>query len=59
MTARANRFRQMDVTRALRGARAAGYDDVRVVLGPDGTMSILTGKLAENGARNSFDELMQ
>lgn len=35
-------FRQSDVTRALRGARAAGVDVGRVEIGPDGKIVVYT-----------------
>lgn len=41
MTDRA-RFRQADVTRALKGAIAAGFTDPRIIIQPDGTIEIVT-----------------
>ena len=41
MTERA-RFRQADVTRALKGAIAAGFTEPRIVIQPDGTIEIIT-----------------
>lgn len=55
MTAPA-RFRQSDVTRAIKAARAAGADDVRVELEPNGKLVILTGQLAK-GERNPWDDV--
>jgi hypothetical protein len=40
MTDRA-RFRQADVTRALKGAKAAGFSEVRLIIQPDGTMELI------------------
>lgn len=40
MTDRA-RFRQADVTRALRGAKAAGFSEVRLIIQPNGTMELI------------------
>jgi hypothetical protein len=52
-------FQQRDITRALRGARAAGYEDVRIEIRPDGTMIITTGMMAEAGPRrNPFDDVL-
>ena len=52
-------FKQSDMTRAFKCAREAGYDDVRVDVSPDGTMSVIVGSAAKvAGRRNSFDELM-
>ncbi len=52
-------FQQRDVTRALRGAKAAGYEDVRVEFKPDGTMVVLAGKLAQTEKpRNPFDDVL-
>jgi hypothetical protein len=55
MTAPA-RIRQADLTRALKAAKAAGFDDVRVDITPAGTLSVLTGKLAETAEPNPWDE---
>lgn len=40
MTAR-SRFTQADVTRAIKGARAAGFRNVKVEIDPDGTIRII------------------
>ena len=59
MTAPA-RIRQADLTRALKAAKAAGFDDVRVDITPAGTLSVLTGELAKpGGERNPWDEVEQ
>lgn len=44
MTDRA-RFRQADVTRALKGAVAAGFAEPRLIIHPDGTIELLTGTI--------------
>lgn len=52
-------FQQRDVTRALRGAKAAGYEDVRIEILPSGAMVVLTGKLAQTEKpRNPFDDVL-
>jgi hypothetical protein len=48
------RFRQADLTRALKAALAVAAD-VRVELEPDGKMVILTGQLAK-GEKNPWDD---
>jgi hypothetical protein len=54
------KFRQVDVTRALKGAAAAGYDDARVEITPEGCVVVIVGKAAAAPAhRNSFDELLR
>jgi len=58
VTARAV-FRQIDVTRAMRAAKAAGVDDFKITLAPDGNIVILAGRAARDSATgNSFDDLM-
>lgn len=54
MTAPA-RIRQADLTRALKAAKAAGFDDVRVDITPTGRLSVLTGKLAQQAEPNPWD----
>jgi len=36
------RFKAADLTRALKGARAAGFEPKQVQIGPDGTISLCT-----------------
>lgn len=58
MTERA-RFTQADVTRALKGAKLAGFRSPRVILRPNGEIEILGSDDApneENG--NSWDDLL-
>lgn len=53
------KFKQIDVTRALKGARAAGYDDVRIDI-VDGRFTLIAGKAATvPSERNSFDVLLR
>jgi hypothetical protein len=41
-------FRQSDVSKAVRGAQAAGVEIARVEIGPDGRIILVTGKPVEN-----------
>lgn len=53
-------FRQRDLTRALRGAQAAGVELARVEIGRDGRIIMDFGKPTEaqdaNGERNELDD---
>lgn len=54
------KFKQVDVTRALKGAIAAGYHDAQVKLAPDGCIFVSVGKAAsqvEN--KNPWDEVIE
>jgi hypothetical protein len=54
------KFKQIDVTRVLKGARAAGCDDVRIEIAADGGLTVITGKAAAlPTSKNSFDELLR
>jgi hypothetical protein len=51
-------FRQSDVTRAVRGARAAGIEIARVEIDPEGPQSkitIIAGKPESQTAENDLD----
>jgi hypothetical protein len=52
-------FRQTDVTRAIKGARAAGIDVARIEIGNDGKIVILPMQSAPalEAARNEWDEV--
>lgn len=50
------RFRQSDVTRALKACEAAGLSDAKVVLEPDGKITIMTGRFANDDEPNPWDE---
>jgi hypothetical protein len=56
MTARAA-FKQSDVTKALKAAKAAGVEDVRVELEPGGKIVIMAGRFAERADQaNPWDD---
>lgn len=56
MSARAARFKEIDITRAIKAVGKAGIRDVRVEIETDGRMVIITGDAAKLPARkNSFD----
>jgi len=42
------RFKQADVTRAMKAAKSAGFDNVRVTIGVDGTIDVIVGKAAND-----------
>jgi hypothetical protein len=48
-------FRQADVTRAIRGARAAGVDKVRIEITRDGKLVIIAGDELEPKESNEWD----
>lgn len=49
-------FKQSDLTRAAKGAVAAGLKVGSAVIGPDGTIKLIFGDGATRSA-NSFDEI--
>jgi hypothetical protein len=54
-------FRQSNLTRALKGTRAAGIDVERIEIDKDGKIVIITGKPDEGGngeASNPWDEVL-
>ncbi|MGR6327704.1 hypothetical protein ACU5AX_01425 [Sphingomonas sp. XXL09] len=57
MSARA-RFRQEDVTRALKGAVAAGMRVGRIEIEPNGRIVILSETAAPTADRNSWDDVL-
>lgn len=57
MTAPA-RFRQADITRAIRAAKAAGAAEVRVEIEPGGKIIIMTGRAAAPESSNPWDEVI-
>ncbi len=54
---RAVPFRQRDVSRALRAARAAGVEIARVEIGTDGRIILVPSKPVENGPSATEDDL--
>lgn len=54
-------FKQIDITRAIRGARAAGAENVRIELSPDGRMIVQTVPTAADSQAfsNPWDEVLQ
>jgi len=59
MSARAA-FKEIDVTRAIRGARKAGCDAVKITIAPNGEMIIFAGTSSvEATNENSFDRKMR
>jgi hypothetical protein len=51
-------FRQTDVTRAIKGARAAGIDVARIEIEKDGRIVILPTQSASTPPRNEWDEAL-
>jgi hypothetical protein len=51
-------FRQSDVTRAIRAARAAGVENVRVDITKDGKISIIVGAAAKQAAQVTPEEII-
>lgn len=56
MARRPSNFRQSDVERAVKAARAAGLDVGGVEVAPDGTIRVMTATQAPAGASNPFDQ---
>jgi hypothetical protein len=56
MARRTLKFRQQDVTRALKGTVAAGVDVSRVEIDKDGTIVIVAGKPTEVGENDGASE---
>lgn len=47
MTAPA-RFKQSDIRRAMKAAEGLGFDEVRVVVGPDGKIEVIARKASND-----------
>ena len=58
MANRPAQFRQADVKRAVKGARAAGLDVAKVVVAPDGQISIFIGTDHNDRADAALNEWM-
>lgn len=54
MTAPA-RFRQADIVRAFKAAKASGYEQVRVKVGVDGALEIIVGDAANDSEPVELD----
>jgi hypothetical protein len=52
------RFRQVDVTRALKGAEAAGFRIGRIEIDRDGKIVILSDSAPATDAVNEWDEVL-
>jgi hypothetical protein len=48
-------FRQVDLTRAVRGAKAAGLEVTRVEIGPDGRIVLSAGKIEPPANESELD----
>jgi hypothetical protein len=59
MPVRRSPFRQIDIERAIKAAKAAGIVDYRVELEPSGKLVLVAGAAAGISDRNSFDGLME
>lgn len=57
--ASAARFKQADLTRAVRGVEAAGVRVGRIEIDPNGKIVILSEKTGKPGAANEWDEVLQ
>jgi hypothetical protein len=55
MAARRSPFRQIDIQRVIKAAKAAGASDIRVELEPNGKLVLVTGAAARQSSGNSFD----
>lgn len=51
-------FKQADVTRAFKGAQAAGLRDVIVRIAPNGSIEIVPVKPGPSRASNSWDDVL-
>ncbi len=51
--------KQSDLTRYAKAMRAAGYEDFRVDIEPDGKVSIVTGKTDDESRPNPCDRLLK
>lgn len=56
MTAKRATFRQADLTRAVKAARAAGLDVARIEINPDGKIVLEQSRETISGPSNAFDE---
>lgn len=52
-------LKQSELTRYAKAMRAAGFEEFRVDVKPDGTVSIITGKADEVTGPNPCDRLLK
>ncbi|WP_155263072.1 hypothetical protein [Sphingomonas segetis] len=55
MPRRPSLFRQVDIERAIKAAKATGATEVRIELEPCGKLVLVTGPAARAPSGNSFD----
>ena len=53
------RLKQSDLTRYAKGLRAAGYEEFRVEVEPNGKHTIIAGKVEEGRSGPNPDELLK
>lgn len=56
MARRANAFRQSDIARALKGARAGGLDVARVEIDPTGKIVVVTSRASAETESSSLEK---
>jgi len=54
-----SRFRQSDLTRAMKAAKAAGLELARIEIDIDGTIKIIPGSPEPEPIKNEWDEVFE